>query len=84
MPSTSSAGEPNIQRGRGRPRIPHRIKVVLVRREHPDIRRLAKVLRGLVARDEERVGSEPLAWRENDAPANSESDARKESHGAEP
>lgn len=36
-------------RGRGRPRIPRQIKVVLIRREHPDVRKLAKVLIGLYA-----------------------------------
>ena len=46
MPSLNRTGE-GLPRGRGRPRIPRRIKVVPIRRDYPDIRKLAQVLRGL-------------------------------------
>ena len=65
MPSTSSA-EDDQPRDRGRPRIPRRIKVVLVRREYPDVRKLAKVLRGLHSYDEVRLTEQQHRDREFD------------------
>lgn len=65
MPLTSSA-EDDQPRGRGRPRIPRRIKVVLVRREYPDVRKLAKVLRGLHFYDEVGLTEQPRRGREFD------------------
>lgn len=59
MPSTDSQQEAP-KRGRGRPRIPMRLRITLVRRDYFDTWKLARVLRGLHAQSTEQPPEQPL------------------------